>query len=68
MAGENLRGNVFWKGQIETSSGETEQNPRARTLLLVGPHFYGEENWSPERLSNLPIVTQLIYGRARICI
>ena len=54
------------KRDEKTSSGDIEQHHRFRTLLLVGPHFYGEENWSPERLSNLPIVIQLIYGRARI--
>lgn len=54
--------------QTEVSLGKTEHQPKSRVLLLVEPHFYGEENWSPERLNNLPIGTQLIYGRARISI
>lgn len=56
------------KRDEKPSSGDIEQHHRSRTLLLVGPHFYGEENRSPESLSNLPIVIQLIYGRASISI
>lgn len=43
-----------------------EQSPRTRTFAFDRIHLYLGQQWSPERLSNLSTVTQLVYDSARI--